>query len=138
MTNVNFVLEHYPRCFRHVDIVVLPKLGKSAKILRTSGGYRPIVLISSIGKVIEIAITRRIIQTAETYQLLPKDQIENRPEKSTELAIKIIIETIYTAWRHRATASLLQLNIKRAFNTVNHIKLFDTLRQKGFPIWVIR
>jgi hypothetical protein len=134
LTNASFALEHYPRCFRHVNIVVLPKPGKSAKALRTSGGYRPIVLISSIGKVIETAIARRIVQAVEAYQLLPEGQIENRPGRSTELAIKVITEAIYTTWRHRATASLFQLDIKGAFNTVNHIRLLDMLWQKGFPI----
>ena len=133
MTNANFVLEHYPRCFRHVDTIVLPKPGKSAKTLRTPGSYRPIALINSIGKVIEIAIIQKIAQIAEAYQLLLEGQIGNRPEKSTKLAIKMITEAIYTTWRHRATASLLQLDIKEAFDTVNHIKLLDTLRQKGFP-----
>ena len=61
LTNASFALEHYPRCFRHADTVVLPKLGKSAKALRTPGGYRPIVLINSIGKVIETIIVRRIV-----------------------------------------------------------------------------
>jgi hypothetical protein len=95
LTNANFALEYYLRCFRYIDIVVLLKLGKSAKALQTSRGYRPIALINSIGKVIETAIVRRIAQTAETYQLLSEGQIGNRPERSTELTIKMIIETIY-------------------------------------------
>ena len=33
---------------------------------------------------------------------------------------------------------LLQLDIKGAFDTVNHTRLLDTLRRQGFPMWVVR
>src|SRR5208337_621402 len=45
---------------------------------------------------------------------------------------------VYTAWGHGAAASLLQLDIKGAFDAVNHTRLLDTLRGKGFPIWTVR
>jgi retron-type reverse transcriptase len=45
---------------------------------------------------------------------------------------------VYTAWKHGATTSLLQLDIKGAFDTVNHIRLLDTLRQAGYPMWIVR
>ena len=41
-------------------------------------------------------------------------------------------------WDQGAMASLLQLDIKGAFDTVNYTRLLDTLRSQGFPIWVVR
>ena len=32
----------------------------------------------------------------------------------------------------------MQLDIKGAFDTVNHIRLLDTMRSKGYPPWIIR
>src|SRR5271157_3691181 len=134
LTNASFKLEYFPKQFRGAEVVVLRKAGKSIKVQRTSGVYRPIALLSILGKVIETAIYRRIARAAEEQQLLPEGQIGNRPGRSTELAIRIVTEAIYTTWSHGAVASLLQLDIRGAFDRVNHTRLLDTLRGKGFPM----
>ena len=60
----------------------------------------------------------------------------NRPHRSTELAVKLVVDATHTAWQHNAVASLLQLDIKGAYDRVNHERLLYTLQQQGFPIWV--
>jgi Reverse transcriptase (RNA-dependent DNA polymerase) len=62
----------------------------------------------------------------------------NRRERSTELAIRMVTDTVHTEWLHQMTTSLLQLDIKGAFDTVNHIRLLDTMRRKRYPPWVVR
>ena len=62
----------------------------------------------------------------------------NRPESSTDLAIKLVVDATHVAWRHGAVASLLQLDIKGAFDTVNHTRLLHTLQAQGFPPWIVR
>jgi hypothetical protein len=69
---------------------------------------------------------------------VPEGQTGNRKGRSTELAVRLVTEVVRTAWGHGAIVSLLQLDIKGAFDTVNHIRLLDTLQQLGFPIWVVR
>src|SRR5208283_2373156 len=96
LTNANFKLEYFPKRFRRTEVVVLRKAGKSIKAQRTSGVYRLITLLSTLGKVIETAIYRRIVKAAEEQQLLSEGQIGNRPGRSTELAIRIVTEAIYT------------------------------------------
>ena len=51
----------------------------------------------------------------------------NRLERSTDLAIKLVVDATHVAWSHGAVASLLQLDIKGAFDTVNHTRLLYTL-----------
>src|ERR1700742_4380530 len=87
ITNAGFRLEYYPRRFRAGGVVVLAKPGKTMAEKRTPGGWRPIPLLSAVGKVIEAAIARRIVEAAESHQLLPEGQIGNRRERSTELVI---------------------------------------------------
>ena len=58
----------------------------------------------------------------------------NRKERSTELAIWVVTDAVFTAWANKAVASLLQLDIKGAFDTVNYIRLLDILQEKGFPL----
>ncbi len=90
-----------------------------------------------IDKVIEIMIYRCLLDMIEEYGLLSEGQIDNRVTRSTELAIRIVTEAVYTVWQYGVMMSLLQLDIKKTFDTVNHIRLLDTLRNKGFPIWVV-
>jgi hypothetical protein len=109
-------------------VVVLHKPGKTVAQQQTAGAYRPISLLSAIGKVLETAISWRIATAAESQGLLPETQMGNRPERSTDLAIKLVVDATHTAWRHGAIASLLQLDIKGAFDTVNHTRLLHTLQ----------
>lgn len=121
ITNTSFVYEYFLKHLHNIDIIILAKPGKSQKAKQTLGAYRPIALLSIIGKVIETAICRRLSDMAEEYGLLPEGQMGNKVTKSTELTIRVVIKAIYTVWQCSTVVSLLQLDIKGAFNTVNHI-----------------
>ena len=127
----------YPGRFKEADTVVIPKPGKTREQKKTPGGWRPIALLPTVGKIIERIMAERIAKAAEDQGLLPQGQMGNRALRSTELAVRWITQTVQTAWRHGAVASLLQLDIAGAFDTVNHKRLLHILRQMGFPVWVV-
>jgi hypothetical protein len=131
-------LEHFPTQFRAAKVVVLRKPGKTIAQQQTTGAYRPISLLNAMGKVIETAFCRRFAAAAEAQGLLPETQMGNRPQRSTDLAIKLVVDATHTAWSHGAVATLLQLDIKGAFDTVNHTRLLHTLQHQGFPLWAVR
>jgi hypothetical protein len=138
ITQASFDLEYFPKRFRSAGVVVLKKPGKTLTQQQTAGGWRPISLLSAVGKLIEGVIGSRITDAAESQGLLPEGQTGNRKGRSTELAIRLVTEAVRTAWSEGAVASLLQLDIKGAFDTVNHTRLLDTLRNQGFPMWVVQ
>lgn len=138
IATASFRLGHFPKRFRSALVVVIPKPGKKESVMRTPGGWRPVSLLSTIGKVIEAAMGERITSAAEANGLLPDEQMGNRKERSTELAVRLVTEAVRTAWANGAVASLLQLDIKGAFDTVNHTRLLHTLREQGFEAWVIQ
>jgi hypothetical protein len=76
--------------------------------------------LNIIGKVIKAAFARRITNVAEAKYLLPDGQIGNRRERLTNLAIRMVIEAAIKARKNGGIASLLQLDIKRAFNAIHH------------------
>jgi len=127
----------FPPRFKVAKTVVLQKPGKPPAAYRTPAGYRPIALLPTIGKVIEVVVARRVTEAAEANGLLPDEQMGNRANRSTELAIRLVVAQIQEAWRQRATASLLQLDISGAFDTVNHTRLLATLRDLGYPKWLV-
>ena len=127
----SFRLKHFPRCFRSAQVVVLRKPGKTLQQQQQAGAWRPISLLSCIGKIIEALIGDRLADEVEATGLLPEGQMGNRRQRSTKLAIRVVTKTVHTAWKLGRTASLLQLDLKGTFDTVNHNLLLDTLHNKG-------
>jgi hypothetical protein len=119
------------------DSVVLQKPNKPPAAYRSLEGYRPIAILPTLGKVVEAIAARKITAAAQAYSLLPTEPIGNREHRSTELAIRLVVAQAQEAWRQKAAASLLQLDISGAFDTVNHIRLLATLRSQGFPQWLV-
>ena len=77
-------------------MVVLRKPGKSAIQLQSAGGWRPISLLSTVGKIIERVISQCIADAAESQYLLPEGQTGNRKGRSTELAVRLVTEAART------------------------------------------
>lgn len=72
ITSVCFTLEHFSRRFPAALVVVLRKPGKTIEQQKEAGAYRPISLLSSVGKLIEAALTERIAQAAKDVELSPR------------------------------------------------------------------
>jgi hypothetical protein len=138
VASASLALEYFPEQWRKAIVVVLRKPGKTAKQLELVNGWRPVSLLCVLGKVIEAIVGNRVAAAAEEHKLLPDGQMGNRRNRSTELAIRLVTEQVHEAWKHKAIASLLQLDIKGAFDHVNYIRTLDTLRYMGFPLWLVR
>ena len=50
-----------------------------------------------MGKIIKAAISQHIATTTEEQGLLPKLQMGNRPQRLTELAVKVVVDVTHTA-----------------------------------------
>lgn len=79
----------------------------------------------------ESVIAGKVTRVAEENGLLPDEQMGNRAHRSTELAVRLVVAQVQEAWRQKAAASLLQLDISGAFDTVNHVRLLATLGDKS-------
>ena len=132
-----FRTSYYPKSFRAARTIVLRKPSKPD--YSDPGAWRPIALLSTIGKVIETLAASRLSTLAEQEGLLPDSQMGNRTNRSTETALEMLVEQIHTVWKTRnQVASVLSLDIAGAFDTVNHLRLLDNLRKKGIPLWFVR
>ncbi|EED15976.1 reverse transcriptase, putative [Talaromyces stipitatus ATCC 10500] len=96
--------------------------------------YRPIALLSTIGKALESVLARRLSYLVEQYDLLPKQHIGGCRGHSCELAIHLLLEETYIVWRESSrVASGLALDAAGAFDNVNHIRLIHDLRKRRVP-----
>src|SRR3981081_881889 len=135
LTTACWRLEYYPRQFKEARTIVLRKPGKPS--YSDPGAWRPIALLSTIGKVIEALTAQRLSKAAEEHHLLPKTQMGGRKNRSTETALELLTEQIRTIWTSKKhVATLLSIDILGAFNIVNHTRLLEILRKKGLPPWI--
>src|SRR5437667_8297804 len=103
---------------------VLPNRWKTAKIIplrkhdkpnyTVSEAYRPISLLSTLSKVLEVIVAERISYLMEIHGLLPKNHFSARKRRNTTQALELLQERIYEAWHHKKVLSLVSFDIKGA------------------------
>jgi hypothetical protein len=103
----SFIAAYFPRKFKIDKITVLPKPNKTLEQKSTPEAWRPISLLNTIGKIIEATFAQRIINIAKAKHLLPNKQMGNKRNKSTNLAVKMVVEAATEARRSGGIASLL-------------------------------
>jgi hypothetical protein len=125
---LGYCLEH----FHMSTTVVLRKPGKLD--YSDPKSYRPIALLSTIGKALESVVASRLSYLVEAYGLLPDNHIGGRRGCSTEHALHILVEQAHAAWRagHRV-ASLLSLDVSGAFDNVAFQRLIHNLCKRRVP-----
>lgn len=62
----------------------------------------------------------------------------NRKGRNCDLAVRVVTDLVTEAWQRKGIASMLLLDLKGAFDRVNHHALLRTLWDKGVPPALIR
>ena len=85
-------------------------------------------------------MSRKLSYLAEHHDWLPASQMGARPGRSTETALELLTEQIHTVWStgNDKVATLLSMDVARAFPTVNHARLIHNLRKKRVPDWIVK
>ena len=91
-----FTIGYHPTEFRRTTTVVLQKEGKPDYSL--PGSYCPIMLESTLGKIIEKIATDRLSAAAESHGILPHTQMGARSRQSTLSALSLLVDVVHIAW----------------------------------------
>lgn len=126
----------------------LPDAWKVAKIipLRKGGNrdfaaannYRPISLLATLGKALEAVVAERISYLVEAEGILPHNHFRGRKQRSTVHALSYLQEKVFSAWRRKQTVSVVNFDVKGAYNNVNRTVFLERLREQGIPEVIIR
>ena len=82
LANACLSLHHWPRYFKESVSVIIPKPGKPA--YDTPKVFRPIVLLNTLGKLIEKMIVRQLQFDTVKYSILHPNQLEGVAQWSTK------------------------------------------------------
>lgn len=127
---------HYPKWLKFSRTILFPKVGKPDH-LPTS--YRPIALLTSIGKVLQRIILARIKRALLLGSCaVPLRQFGGLPGKSTTAALHSLINFVITGFSKGQKVSVLGLDISGAFPHVDRNGLIEMLVDRGVPGYIIR
>ena len=127
------ILHHgyIPKYFR--DCVVIP-IPKNCHDLSSSDNYRPISLASCLSKVLE----RIVLNQYSSIFISRPLQFCFKSGSSTSLCTGIV-KCIVSKYLHNGSTVLgCFLDASKAFDLVDHNKLFAILKKRGLPIPILR
>ena len=118
---------------------IFPEMLKTAKVIPIfkkgddfiPGNYRPISLLSVFDKLLEKIIYRRLKSFLDKFKILYKYQFGFRTNHSTSHALIDITEYIYNALDKGHFVFGIYIDLKKAFDTVNHDILIKKLDHYG-------
>ena len=93
--------------------------------------YRPISILSSFPKIFEKCIYKRLFSFFDKHEVLSPNQYGFRPGFNTTQAISDIVTTAYENMGNNHCTGLIFLDLKKAFDTVNHNILLSKLNHCG-------
>lgn len=118
---------NFPDIFKQGIIVPIFKKGDKTKAIN----YRPITLISAVGKVLETAIKNRLLGFFEKNRILSQSQYGFRSSLSAEDAVAGLTSSIYGSLNDKKKALCVFVDLAKAFDTVDHTILLDKLERCG-------
>jgi Reverse transcriptase (RNA-dependent DNA polymerase) len=125
--NASFVAGVFPSILKTAIVKPLYKKGSRSNI----NNYRPISLLSVFSKIFERAYLSRLVTFLEHNRILSKFQNGFRKGKSTETAIFDLVESILSSVDSRNVVTGMFVDLSKAFDTVEHKKLFEKLDDCG-------
>ncbi|XP_044718734.1 reverse transcriptase (RNA-dependent DNA polymerase) domain-containing protein [Hirsutella rhossiliensis] len=120
-----------PHQWRTAKIIPLRKPDKGDYTLAKA--WRPISLLSTLGKILEAVVAERISYAVEAQGLLPANHFGARKRRSADQALVLLQERIYKAWRTGRVLSLISFDVKGAYNGVCKERMLERMKARGIP-----
>ncbi len=125
--NVSFTTGVFPDALKIAKVIALHKGGPSDNV----NNYRPISLLSIFDKIIEKLMHKRLYEFLDEHDILFINQFGFRKKSSTIHALLDITERIRQSMDNGKYGCGVFIDLKKAFDTVNHDILLTKLEHYG-------
>lgn len=134
---INYTLStgYYPKRWKLGDCIFLHKPGKSHT---EAASYRPITLLSIMGKLCERIMYRRILSEVNRLELIPEYQHGFTKSKGTGTQILRTGKVITDALAQGNSVAMVSTDLSKAFDSINHAGLSKKLFDAGMANNVIK
>lgn len=119
-------LEYFPTRWKQAKIVPIPKQGKDLKI---ASNYRPISLLSTLGKTFERVLLKRIKPPLVEGNVIRPDQFAYQTKLSAEIQLLRISEYLAIEMNRNYYTAAIFLDVEKAFDKVWRDKLITKLEE---------
>jgi hypothetical protein len=134
--NLSLTCGYVPTVWKMAVIVPLPRAGKD---LRTPGGYRPVSLLPTIAKLLELILALRLRDLFRRNRLIPDHQSGFQQHRSTTDQTFRVSQARAMARSRKHVMIAVLLDFEGAFNAVWHDALRVKLRDcKAVPESTVR
>ena len=133
--NQSFLVGSVPRGWKSGTIIPIPK---PLKPIINKQAYRPITLLSCVGKTLERVLKCRLDHYLESNSLLNRAQFGFRPKKSVADVVASLTRDIQQALSSKQGCVVLYIDLKGAFDSVWRHALLYKLSKLGISGSLLR
>ena len=123
----------FPDSLKIAKIVMIPKVKNTKNIAE----FRPISLLSTIGKVFEKLLANRINTWAEENNIINNEQSGFRKNRCTTDNLFSLVDDIIETFGNKKKIHAVFVDFEKAFDKINHSLLLFKLKSLNIPSYLL-